>query len=59
MDRTELYEKLEDLKCKLNTDTLINEIFEYFSTDDMEDCLRDIDRNWDTHVFNTFENYDE
>ena len=41
------HEKLEQLEDVLGTGRLLDEIFRWFSTDEMGECLDDIARTWD------------
>lgn len=46
----EAWEMLERLTEELGADTLLQEIFNYFSTWDMEDCFKSIARDYEVEL---------
>lgn len=49
--RSELLEKMDELVELLGSEFVVENIALYMSTDDLEDCLKHIDRNCETNVF--------
>lgn len=44
-----VYEKLELLDEALGTETLLDEIFKWFATEKINECLDDIAKTWDVY----------
>lgn len=52
MDKSELYEKADELKQVIGEETLLQNLMMSMSQDELESCLRYIDIAFEADVFN-------
>ena len=52
MDRSELFEVIENMKEYLSSAQILDALCSSLDSDTLEEHLRYIDRNYETHVFN-------